>query len=56
MTSSTVADDLVTDVVVDPFHLPAQIDALDAHRTQLRVWPGGFFALTNHAAARVCRS
>jgi N-acetyl-1-D-myo-inositol-2-amino-2-deoxy-alpha-D-glucopyranoside deacetylase len=53
MISSTVDDDLVTHVVVDPIHLPAQVDALDAHRTQLRVWPGGFFALTNHAAARL---
>jgi N-acetyl-1-D-myo-inositol-2-amino-2-deoxy-alpha-D-glucopyranoside deacetylase len=53
MISSTVDDDLVTHVVVDPLHLPAQVHALDAHRTQLRVWPGGFFALTNHAAARL---
>ena len=53
MISSTVADDLVTHVVVDPVHLPAQIDALDAHRTQLRVWPGGYYALTNDVAARL---
>ena len=51
--SSTVDDDFITHVVVDPVHLIAQIDALDAHRTQLRVWPGGFYALTNHAAARL---
>jgi N-acetyl-1-D-myo-inositol-2-amino-2-deoxy-alpha-D-glucopyranoside deacetylase len=51
--SSVVDDDVVTHVVVDPVHLPAQVDALDAHRTQLRVWPGGFYALTNHAAARL---
>ena len=51
--SSTVADDLVTHVVVDPVHLPAQVDALDAHRTQLRVWPGGYYALTNDVAARL---
>ena len=51
--SSTVADDLITHVVVDPVHLPAQIEALDAHRTQLRVWPGGYYALTNDAAARL---
>jgi N-acetyl-1-D-myo-inositol-2-amino-2-deoxy-alpha-D-glucopyranoside deacetylase len=51
--SSTVDDELVTHVVVDPIHLPAQVDALNAHRTQLRVWPEGFFALTNHAAARL---
>ena len=49
MISSTVNDDLVTHVVVDPIHLPAQVDALDAHRTQLRVWPGGYYALTNDA-------
>ena len=53
MISSTVADDLVTHVVVDPVHLPAQVDALDAHRTQLRVWPGGYYALTNDVAARL---
>jgi N-acetyl-1-D-myo-inositol-2-amino-2-deoxy-alpha-D-glucopyranoside deacetylase len=51
--SSTVDDDLITHVVVDPVHLPAQIDALDAHRTQLRVWPGAYFALTNDVAARL---
>jgi N-acetyl-1-D-myo-inositol-2-amino-2-deoxy-alpha-D-glucopyranoside deacetylase len=51
--SSTVDDDLITHVVVDPIHLPAQIEALDAHRTQLRVWPGGYFALTNNVAARL---
>jgi len=51
--SSTVPDDLVTHVVVDPVHLPAQVDALDAHRTQLRVWPGGYYALTNDVAARL---
>jgi N-acetyl-1-D-myo-inositol-2-amino-2-deoxy-alpha-D-glucopyranoside deacetylase len=51
--SSVVDDDLVTHVLVDPVHLPEQIAALDAHRTQLRVWPGGFYALTNHAAARL---
>jgi len=39
--------------VVDPVHLPAQVDALDAHRTQLRVWPGGYYALTNDVAARL---
>jgi N-acetyl-1-D-myo-inositol-2-amino-2-deoxy-alpha-D-glucopyranoside deacetylase len=53
VTSSTVDDDIVTHVVVDPIHLPSQIDALDAHRTQLRVWPGGYFALTNDVAARL---
>ncbi len=53
MISSTVDDDLVTHVVVDPIHLPEQVAALDAHRTQLRVWPGGYYALTNHAAARL---
>jgi N-acetyl-1-D-myo-inositol-2-amino-2-deoxy-alpha-D-glucopyranoside deacetylase len=52
-TSSTVDDELVTHVVVDPVHLPAQVDALDAHRTQLRVWPGGYYALTNDVAARL---
>lgn len=51
--SSVVDDDVVTHVVVDPGHLPAQISALDAHRTQLRVWAGGYFALTNHVAARL---
>jgi N-acetyl-1-D-myo-inositol-2-amino-2-deoxy-alpha-D-glucopyranoside deacetylase len=51
--SSTVPDDLVTHVVVDPVHLPAQVDALGAHRTQLRVWPGGYYALTNDVAARL---
>jgi N-acetyl-1-D-myo-inositol-2-amino-2-deoxy-alpha-D-glucopyranoside deacetylase len=51
--SSTVDDDLVTHVILDPVHLPAQIDALDAHRTQLRVWPGGYYALTNDVAARL---
>jgi N-acetyl-1-D-myo-inositol-2-amino-2-deoxy-alpha-D-glucopyranoside deacetylase len=51
--SSTVDDDVITHVVVDPIHLPAQIAALDAHRTQLRVWPGGYFALTNNVAARL---
>jgi N-acetyl-1-D-myo-inositol-2-amino-2-deoxy-alpha-D-glucopyranoside deacetylase len=51
--SSTVDDDVITHVVVDPVHLPAQIDALDAHRTQLRVWPGGFYALTNNAVTRL---
>jgi N-acetyl-1-D-myo-inositol-2-amino-2-deoxy-alpha-D-glucopyranoside deacetylase len=51
--SSTVDDDLITHVVVDPVHLPAQIEALDAHRTQLRVWPGAYFALTNDVAARL---
>lgn len=51
--SSTVDDDLITHVVVDPVHLPAQIDALDAHRTQLRVWQGGYYALTNHVVARL---
>lgn len=51
--SSVVDDDLVTHVVHDPVHLPAQIGALDAHRTQLRVWPGGYFALTNDVAARL---
>ena len=53
VTSSTIDDDQITHVVVDPVHLPAQIDALDAHRTQLRVWPGGYFALTNDVAARL---
>jgi N-acetyl-1-D-myo-inositol-2-amino-2-deoxy-alpha-D-glucopyranoside deacetylase len=53
VTSSTVDDDLVTHVVADPIHLPTQIAALDAHRTQLRVWPGGFYALTNDVAARL---
>ena len=51
--SSTVDDDVVTHVVLDPVHLPTQIDALDAHRTQLRVWPGGYYALTNDVAARL---
>jgi N-acetyl-1-D-myo-inositol-2-amino-2-deoxy-alpha-D-glucopyranoside deacetylase len=51
--SSTVDDDLITHVVIDPVHLPAQIDALDAHRTQLRVWPGAYYALTNHVVARL---
>jgi N-acetyl-1-D-myo-inositol-2-amino-2-deoxy-alpha-D-glucopyranoside deacetylase len=51
--SSVVDDDLVTHVVHDPVHLPAQVDALDAHRTQLRVWPGGYYALTNDVAARL---
>ena len=51
--SSTVDDDVVTHVVLDPVHLPEQIAALDAHRTQLRVWPGGYFALTNDVAARL---
>ena len=36
-----------------PADLTAQIDALDAHRTQLRVWPGGYYALTNHVVARL---
>ena len=51
--SSVVDDEAVTHVVVDPVHLPEQIAALDAHRTQLRVWPGGYFALTNDVAARL---
>ncbi|HEY6742843.1 MAG TPA: N-acetyl-1-D-myo-inositol-2-amino-2-deoxy-alpha-D-glucopyranoside deacetylase [Lapillicoccus sp.] len=51
--SSTIDDALVTHLVVDPVHLPAQIHALDAHRTQLRVWPGGYYALTNGVAARL---
>jgi N-acetyl-1-D-myo-inositol-2-amino-2-deoxy-alpha-D-glucopyranoside deacetylase len=51
--SSTIDDDLITHVVVDPVHLRAQIEALDAHRTQLRVWPGGYYALTNHVVARL---
>lgn len=51
--ASTVDDDRVTHVVVDPIHLPAQIAALDAHRTQLRVWADGYFALTNDVAARL---
>jgi N-acetyl-1-D-myo-inositol-2-amino-2-deoxy-alpha-D-glucopyranoside deacetylase len=51
--SSVVDDDQITHAVVDPVHLPAQIDALDAHRTQLRVWPGGYYALTNDVAARL---
>lgn len=51
--SSTVDDDLVTHVVIDPVHLPAQVGALDAHRTQLRVWPGGYYTLTNDVAARL---
>jgi N-acetyl-1-D-myo-inositol-2-amino-2-deoxy-alpha-D-glucopyranoside deacetylase len=53
VTSSTVDDETITTVVVDPIHLPAQIAALDAHRTQLQVWPGGYFALTNDVAARL---
>jgi N-acetyl-1-D-myo-inositol-2-amino-2-deoxy-alpha-D-glucopyranoside deacetylase len=53
VTSSVVDDELVTHVVHDPVHLPAQIGALDAHRTQLRVWAGGYFALTNDVAARL---
>jgi N-acetyl-1-D-myo-inositol-2-amino-2-deoxy-alpha-D-glucopyranoside deacetylase len=51
--SSVVDDDVVTHVVHDPVHLPEQVAALDAHRTQLRVWPGGWFALTNDVAARL---
>src|SRR5690242_1796254 len=51
--SSVVDDALVTHVVDDPVHLPAQVEALDAHRTQLRVWPGGYYALTNDVAARL---
>ncbi len=51
--SSVVDDEVVTHVVVDPVHLPEQIAALDAHRTQLRVWAGGYFALTNDVAARL---
>jgi len=51
--SSTIDDALITHLVVDPVHLPAQIHALDAHRTQLRVWPGGYYALTNGVAARL---
>jgi N-acetyl-1-D-myo-inositol-2-amino-2-deoxy-alpha-D-glucopyranoside deacetylase len=51
--SSVVDDELVTHLVDDPVHLSAQIDALDAHRSQLRVWPGGYYALTNNVAARL---
>ena len=51
--SSVVDDALVTHVVNDPVHLAAQVEALDAHRTQLRVWPGGYYALTNEVAARL---
>jgi N-acetyl-1-D-myo-inositol-2-amino-2-deoxy-alpha-D-glucopyranoside deacetylase len=51
--SSVLDDELVTHVVHDPVHLPAQVEALDAHRTQLRVWPGGYYALTNDVAARL---
>ncbi|MEO7233833.1 MAG: N-acetyl-1-D-myo-inositol-2-amino-2-deoxy-alpha-D-glucopyranoside deacetylase, partial [Lapillicoccus sp.] len=51
--SLVVDDEVVTHVVVDPVHLPEQIAGLDAHRTQLRVWPGGYFALTNDVAARL---
>jgi N-acetyl-1-D-myo-inositol-2-amino-2-deoxy-alpha-D-glucopyranoside deacetylase len=51
--SSTIDDALITHLVVDPVHLPAQIHALDAHRTQLRVWPGGYYALSNDVAARL---
>ena len=51
--SSTIDDALITHLVVDPVHLPAQIHALDAHRTQLRVWPGGYYALSNNVAARL---
>jgi N-acetyl-1-D-myo-inositol-2-amino-2-deoxy-alpha-D-glucopyranoside deacetylase len=51
--SSTIDDALITHLVVDPVHLPAQIHALDAHRTQLRVWLGGYYALSNNVAARL---
>ncbi len=51
--SSVVDDGRVTHVIHDPVHLPEQVAALDAHRTQLRVWPGGWFALTNDVAARL---
>ncbi|MDQ2781099.1 MAG: N-acetyl-1-D-myo-inositol-2-amino-2-deoxy-alpha-D-glucopyranoside deacetylase [Actinomycetota bacterium] len=51
--ASTVDDDVVTHVVDDPVHVPTQIAALDAHRTQLRVWDGWYYALTNDVAARL---
>lgn len=53
LTASTVDDDVVTHVVDDPVHVPTQIAALGAHRTQLRVWDGWYYALTNDVAARL---
>ena len=50
---SVVDDSLVTHVVTDPKALERQAHALKAHRTQVRVYDGGYYTLSNHVAARL---